>query len=87
MIDLKRKISDQLLLDPLKTEIYNTFKVKEKYPLKYIKETLRGIYQKLGVYRCPKASDLEEFFQVKRIKMISKVDKKSYNGYRLLSIK
>ena len=87
MIDLKRKISDQLLLDPLKTEIYNTFKVKEKYPLKYIKETLRSIYQKLGIFKSPKASDLEEFFQVERIKMISKIDKKSYNGYRLLSIK
>ena len=86
-IDLKRKISDQLLLDPLKTEIYNTFKVKEKYPLKYIKETLRNIYQKLGIFKSPKASDLEEFFQVKRVKMVSKVNKKSYHGYRLLSIK
>lgn len=86
-IDLKRKISDQLLLDPLKTEVYDTFKVGDKYPLKYIKETLRGIYQKLGIYKCPKASDLEEFFEVKEIKMVSKVDKKSHNGYRLLSIK
>lgn len=86
-IDLKRKISDQLQLDPVRAEVYNTFEVGNKYPLKYIKETLRSIYQKLGVFKCPKASDLEEFFEVKEVKMVSKVDKKSYNGYRLLSIK
>jgi len=86
-IDLKRKISDQLQLDPLKTMIYGIFKVKERYSLKYIKDTLRNIYHRLGIYKSPKASNLEEFFEVERIKMISKVDKKSYNGYRLLSIK
>ena len=86
-IDLKRKVSDQLLLDPLKTEVYNTFKIGDRYPLKYIKETLRSIYQKLGLFKSPKASSLEEFFEVEKIKMVSKVDKKSYHGYRLLSIK
>lgn len=86
-IDLKRKISDQLQLDPVRAEVYSTFEVGNKYPLKYIKETLRSIYQKLGVFKCPKASDLEEFFEIKEIKMVSKIDKKSHNGYRLLSIK
>ena len=84
---LKRKLSDQLQLDPLKTMICGIFKVKEKYPLKYIKETLRNIYQKLGIFKNPKASDLEEFFNIRKIKMVDKTDKKSYHGYQLLSIK
>ena len=86
-IYLKRKISDQVQLDPLKAEVYNVFKVKEKYTLKYIKETLGSIYQKLGIFKSPKASDLEEFFNTKRIKVPDKTDNKLYHGYQLISIK
>ena len=84
---LKRKLSDQLQLDPLKTMICGIFKVKERYTLKYIKEILGNIYQKIGLFKNPKASDIEEFFNTKRVKIPDKTNKKITNGYQLLSIK
>lgn len=84
---LKKELSDLALLGPLKAEVYNIFKAGDRHTLKYIKETLRNIYQKLGIYKSPKASDIEEFFDTKRVKIPDKTNKKINNGYQLLSIK
>ena len=68
--------------------ILNTFKLKEKYTLKEIKETLGNIYNSLGILsKTPKASDIENYFNTKRASFYNKVTGKRENGFKLISIK
>ena len=67
--------------------IYNSFKPGDKLSNKQIKEMLRSIYDKLGIPKTPKATDLEEYFEVKAGKLYNKEEGKWVNGLELLSHK
>lgn len=55
--------------DTRKEVILNNFQIQQRYSLKEIKEKVREIYQNLGITKTPKASDLEEYFEVKKTKI------------------
>ena len=64
------------------SEIYNIFEVGKRYTKFNIKETLKGLYSRIGYQKTAKATDLEEYFKLKRILT---PDKK--NGFELLEKK
>ena len=66
----------------IKEEIYRLFKVGNRYVKADIKSTLKMLYDRLGYQKTAKASDLEEYFELKKIYT---PDKK--NGFELLSKK
>ncbi len=68
--------------DQVKEEVCRLFKVGNRYINKDAKITLKGIYERLGYDKSAKASDLEQYFEVKQI-LTS--DKK--HGLELLSKK
>ena len=85
---LREGISDKLLQNPLLLSISSVFNEGSRYTLKEIKEKLVDIYQKLGITRAPKATDIEEYYEIKRIRF-SKINNegKRDSGYELLKIK
>lgn len=67
--------------------IYSNFKVGEKWKVSDIKEKLANLYNSISYKKTPKATDLEEFFEVKECK-IPIIDengnKKRTRGYELI---
>lgn len=86
-VDIKRELINQFSGNKLKEEIINLFKVGEKYSSKEIKEFLKNIYNKLNITKTPKATDLEEYFDVKEAKILDPITKKRDRGYEILSLK
>ena len=73
--------------DNIVNEINSNFKVGERYSKLYIKETLRIIYESNGYNKTPKASDLEEYFEIKLCKVADKETGKSDNGFLIMKLK
>jgi len=67
--------------------IFSTFSVGDKYSNQYVKETLGNIYNELGYAKTPKASDLEEYFEVKAGKLFDSVKNKWVHGIELVNKK
>ena len=82
---LEEEINESSIMLKAKNLILNTFQISQKYTLKEIKEKLGEIYQNLGTTKTPKASDLEEYFEVKIINI--PIDGKRQKGYELIKIK
>lgn len=80
------KILNNQSLSP-KESILKTFEVGNRYTLKEIKEKLTEIYETVGYKKTAKASDLEEYFEVRVTKVISKDASKREKAYVILSIK
>jgi hypothetical protein len=70
---------DKELLDKL---VYDSFNVGEKYTLSSIKSTLQKIYVRVKSNQIAKATDLEDWFEVKYV-LITK-NKKRYHGCLIL---
>ena len=84
---LKQELLNFLKSSPLSEAIYTTFNIKTRYTLKEIKEKLREIYTTLHLSKTPKASDLEEFFEVKDVLITNKDNGKREHGLEILSLK
>ena len=67
-------------------KILNYFKPDNKYLKSDIKETLRKIYESVGYNKTPKASDLEEYFEIKECKITISTGKQD-NGFKILKLK
>ena len=67
-------------------KILNYFKPDNKYLKSDIKETLRKIYESVGYSKTPKASDLEEYFEIKECKITISTGKQD-NGFKIIKIK
>ena len=72
--------SPELLLDT----IYSEFKVGDKLSLSWTKAKLADLYSSINYKSTPKASDLENFFVIKKCK-IALPDKKRIDGIELVS--
>ena len=70
----------------IKEKILQTFLVDSRYLKSDIKETLRKIYEELGYSKTPKASDLEEYFEIKECKITNSLGKQDH-GFRIVKIK
>ena len=84
---LKNKISDNLKFPDLKNSLISHFKIKSKYTLKDIKFILNDIYKDLGITKTPKASELENYFDLKLILVQDSLSGKRSKGYLILGIK
>ena len=75
----------------LKDEIYSNFKEGDKYTLSNLKEKIRCIYSSINYSATPKAKDIENYFDVKLIKIYEKDlntgERKQYKGYELIKSK
>jgi len=80
-------MADGLKVDRLSEAILKEFAPGNKLSNKQIKEMLKSIYGKLGISKTPKATDLEEYFEVKAGKFYNDVDNKWLHGLELLSYK
>lgn len=67
----------------LAAKIYTTFSLDNRYSLKDIKITLKSIYSDLGIMKNPKATDLDKYFKLVRVKFYDSETKKRIEGYKL----
>ena len=70
----------------LRDEIYNIFKVDEKYTKSEIKNMLKDLYKSLGYNKTPKANDLEKYFEIKLCKVTIETGKQD-NGFKIIKIR
>lgn len=68
--------------DALADAIFAEFNVDEKYTLSNIKDKLKIIYQDQNYKKAAKAVDLEEWFEIKRVRITR--DGKSVEGFKLI---
>ena len=71
----------------LKTKIYSNFIINNRYSSVYIKETLGKIYEFVGIKSSPKATDIENYFEVKKVQIINKESGKKDRGYLIIKKK
>ena len=71
----------------LEEQIYSTFKVEDKLLRGYIKQELENIYNSCNIKSTPKATDLEQYFELKIINLTDPETGKRVKGYEILSIK
>ena len=70
-------INSQVVDSDLLGDIYNTFKIGNRYTKSDIKDKLRDIYERHGVKKSAKATDLDAYFDTRFIKIsIAKGDRK-----------
>ena len=67
------------------SSITSLFKVGDKYTKKQIKEMLSNFYSLNSITKTPKASDLEQYYILKSIKL--KVGDKWENGFEIIKLK
>ena len=81
--EYKKRIINQDI-DPT-NKILDIFIIGEKYTLSFIKNTLREVYNSVGLKRTPMATDLEDIYVTKRVQFV--VDGKRENGYQIIKRK
>lgn len=80
---LKDRFKDVCLVSREKEEIIKNFLIGKEYSKKEIKTKLGEIYSKIGISKTPKATELNEYFNLKIIKL----KKTRENGFLIQSIK
>jgi hypothetical protein len=82
-----RELNDMLMPpENVISEMYSYFEVGKRYTNEFIKGRVREIYDHLKLSKTPKAVDILEFFEVKKVSIILP-DKKKVNGLELLKKK
>jgi hypothetical protein len=71
----------------LKTRIQSEFQLNTFYSLTNIKDKLKKIYEEEGYDSTPKATDLQEYFEVEDQRLTDSVTKKREYGYLIKSLK
>ncbi len=71
----------------LEKEIYKEFKVGDRILKSEVKEKLGKIYNQIGYQASPKATDLEEWFELKSYKVTNKETGKRDHGFEIVSKK
>ena len=84
-LDIKNEMNSLLSTSDVRAKFIETFIIGSKYSLKESKLMISEIYQELNIIKTPKATDLEEYFNIRKCIMI--IDGKRINGYELLSLK
>ncbi len=74
-------------VDSILNEIKNKFQVGNKYTKSDIKEILRSIYESNGYSKTPKASDLEEYFDVSKCQITNRETGKRDHGFLIIKLK
>ena len=85
--EYERLKSNQASESELKDAIEKTFRVGERYTLRYIKSELDRIYKEVNYKQAAKASNLSEYFNIRRCNITNPETKKKEEGFEILSIK
>ena len=80
MSDLKKSGVDSFIL-----RVKNEFKIGHKYTRKNVKERFSELYSIYSINKTPKATDIENYFNVKEC--LIPIDGKRISGYEILSLK
>ena len=73
--------------EALKEKIENSFTTGDRVSLKNIKSTLNQIYNELSLKKKAKASDLSEWFVVKKAQIWMTGENRKVDGFELISLK
>jgi hypothetical protein len=79
----KLKANEEIECDII-SEIYNTFEIGKRYSKSKIKSELADLYKKLGYQKTAKATDLEEYYELKGVKF-DDGSGKFVHGFELIS--
>ena len=82
---LKPEFLDNIYLDELSKEVFKIFEPGKKYNKKEIKEKLKGIYNKLLLSKTAKATDIEEWFEVRDVNYME--NGKKVHGFEIIALK
>lgn len=85
--EYERLYGNQNKNSDLKSSIYSTFIIGNRYTKVYVKQKLGEIYNNLGIQSSPKATDIENYFEVKKVQITNKETGKKDHGYLILKIK
>ena len=88
--NLEKKDLEQNFVNSMKTDselIYKEFNVGGIYTSKNIKSKLGIIYSSFGISKTPKATDLEDYFEVKSVLIPNPETGKRDKGFKLISKK
>lgn len=77
---------DSLQEKEVREEVIKAFDIGIRYSLKDIKIQLRKIYASFGLIKKPKATDLNQWFEVKAVAIFDEFKNKT-NGFEILSLK
>ena len=84
---LRNEVEIKLQNPEIRTAILFNFQPGNKYTKKYIKEKLQEIYNQFDFKKIAKASDLEEYFILNRVKISNKETGKRDEGFEIINIK
>ena len=87
IVSSKYTVEDLENKEKAKDIILTTFLPDNKYLKSDIKETLRKIYEDCGYNKTPKASDLEEYFELRSCQIKNKETGKKDHGFEILKKK
>ena len=83
--NLQSKLLCGIESDKLAKVVLDKFKLNERISKKEIKETLKSIYQDLSLSKTAKATDIEEWFEIKSV--VFPVNGKMTHGFEILALK
>ena len=85
--ELKKEIHSNQNLNIITTSIISLFTIGQKYSKATIKEMLRKYYEENNITKNPKASDLENYFNLRPCQFIDKELGKKVNGFEIISLR
>lgn len=71
----------------ISSEIFSAFKIGETYKLQEIKEILKTVYESCNYLVSPKATDLENYFEIRKVQMTNKETGKRDHCLKLIGKK
>ena len=85
--ELKKEIHSNQNLNIITTSIISLFTIGQKYSKATMKEMLRKYYEENNITKNPKASDLENYFNLRPCQFIDKELGKKVNGFEIISLR
>ena len=85
--EYKRQKNNQRNSGVLMEQLASIFPIGRKLPMSNIKLILKDLYDRCNIKSTPKATDLEQYFELKIINLIDSETGKRVKGYEILSIK
>ena len=82
-VNIQRELSS----NSQSNSIISLFTINFKYSTKQIKEILRKYYEENNITKTPKATDLEEYFVLRKCQFVDKELGKRVDGFEIISLK
>lgn len=86
-VDILNEMESVLSVDNIKAEVLMKFHTGQRYSTKFIKVELAEIYNKLRIKKTAKASDLNDWFDLKSCTVLNKETNKWDRGFEIIGVK